>query len=51
MVKVQEIAEMLTFEGVSALPALAIDGEVKVCGQVPGVERDQGDPRLSRIKK
>ena len=38
VVKVQEIAEMLTFEGVRALPALAIDGEVKVCGRVPGVD-------------
>ena len=37
VVKVQEIAEMLTFEGVRALPALAIDGEVKVCGRVLGV--------------
>ena len=36
--KVREIARMLTFEGVSALPALAIDGEVRVCGRVPGVD-------------
>jgi len=36
-VKVQEIAEILTFEGVRALPALAVDGEVKVCGRVPNV--------------
>ena len=35
--KVREIAEMLTFDGVSALPALAIDGAVRVCGRVPSV--------------
>jgi len=38
VVKVQEIAAMLTFEGVRALPALAIDGEVKVCGRVLDVK-------------
>ena len=38
VVKVREIAEMLAFDGVRALPALAIDGEVKVCGRVPGVD-------------
>jgi small redox-active disulfide protein 2 len=38
VVKVQEIAEILTFEGVRALPALAVNGEVKVCGRVPGVD-------------
>ena len=37
VVKVQEIAEILAFEGVRALPALAIDGQVKVCGRVPSV--------------
>jgi small redox-active disulfide protein 2 len=37
VVKVQEIAEILTFEGVRALPALAVDGAVKVCGRVPDV--------------
>ena len=36
VVKVQDIVEILTFEGVSALPALAVDGQVKVCGRVPG---------------
>jgi len=36
-VKVQDIAEILAFEGVRALPALAIDGQVKVCGRVPSV--------------
>jgi small redox-active disulfide protein 2 len=35
VVKVREIAEIRDFEGVRALPALAIDGEVKVCGRVP----------------
>jgi small redox-active disulfide protein 2 len=35
VVKVQEIAEILAFEGVRALPALAIDGEVKIYGRVP----------------
>ena len=29
----QDIAEILTFDGVRALPALAIDGEVKACGR------------------
>jgi small redox-active disulfide protein 2 len=38
VVKVQDIAEMLKFEGVRALPALAVDGEVKVCGRVPSVD-------------
>ncbi len=38
VVKVQEITEMLAFDGVRALPALAIDGVVKVCGRVPGVD-------------
>lgn len=37
VVKVREIAEILTFEGVRALPALAVNGEVKICGRVPGV--------------
>lgn len=36
VVKVQEIAEILAFDGVRALPALAVDGVVKVCGRVPG---------------
>jgi small redox-active disulfide protein 2 len=36
VVKVEEIAEILTFDGVSALPALAVGGKVKVCGRVPG---------------
>jgi len=35
VVKVQEIAEILAFDGVRALPALAIDGEVKLYGRVP----------------
>jgi small redox-active disulfide protein 2 len=37
VVKVREIAEILNFNGVRALPALAIDGEIKVCGRVPDV--------------
>lgn len=36
VVKVQDIAEILTFDGVRALPALAIDGEVKACGRALG---------------
>ncbi len=35
VVKVRDIAEILTFDGVRALPALAVDGVVKVCGRVP----------------
>ncbi len=35
VVKVQNIADILTFDGVRALPALAVDGQVKVCGRVP----------------
>ncbi len=38
VVKIRDIAEMLAFDGVRALPALAIDGVVKVCGRVPGVD-------------
>ena len=38
VIKVREIAEMLAFDGVRGLPALAIDGEVKLCGRVPGVD-------------
>lgn len=33
MVKVRDIAEILTFDGVRALPALAVDGQVKACGR------------------
>jgi small redox-active disulfide protein 2 len=33
VIKVQEIADILEFDGVRALPALAIDGEVKACGR------------------
>ncbi len=36
IVKVTEISEMLKFR-VIALPALAVDGDVKVCGRVPSV--------------
>jgi small redox-active disulfide protein 2 len=38
VVKVREISELLTFEGVRALPALAVNGQVKVCGRVPGAD-------------
>jgi small redox-active disulfide protein 2 len=33
VVKINDIAEILAFEGVRALPALAIDGEVRACGR------------------
>ncbi len=33
VVRVRDIAEMLTFDGVRALPALAVDGVVKTCGR------------------
>lgn len=32
VIKVQEIVDILEYDGVRALPALAIDGEVKACG-------------------
>jgi len=35
--KVTDVAEMMKF-GVMVTPALAVDGEVKVVGKVPGVE-------------
>lgn len=38
VVKVQEIVDLLTYDGVRGLPALAVDGEVKVWGRVPGVD-------------
>lgn len=38
VVKVREVADMLEFEGLRALPALAVDGQVKFCGRVPGVD-------------
>ncbi len=38
VVKVREIVGMLEFAGVHALPALAVDGQVKFCGRVPGVD-------------
>ena len=37
VVKVREIAEMLAFEAVSALPALAVDGRLRSCGRVLSV--------------
>ncbi len=33
VVKVQEIVDILAFDGVRALPALAIDGKVVACGR------------------
>lgn len=33
VVKIQEISDILAFDGVRALPALAIDGKVMVCGR------------------
>ncbi len=36
--KIREIAEMLRFDGLRRLPALAIDVEVKVCGRVSNVK-------------
>ena len=33
VIKVQEIVDILAYDGVRALPALAIDGEVKACGR------------------
>ena len=33
VVKVQVIAEILTFDGVRALPAFAVDGLLKACGR------------------
>ena len=35
--KVSEVAEIMKF-GVMMTPGLAVDGEVKVAGKVPGVE-------------
>jgi small redox-active disulfide protein 2 len=33
VVKVRDLAEILAFDGVNALPALAIDGQVRACGR------------------
>ncbi|MFO0888784.1 MAG: thioredoxin family protein [Isosphaeraceae bacterium] len=33
VVRVKDISEILAFDGVRALPALAVDGEVKACGR------------------
>lgn len=41
VVKVGAIAEMLAFDGVSALPALAVDGRVRSCGRVLSVRQIQ----------
>ncbi len=37
VVKVEEIAEFLTFDGLRGLPALAVDGQIQICGRVPSV--------------
>jgi len=37
LVKVKDINDIMSF-GVMMTPALAVDGEVKVSGKVPGVE-------------
>ncbi len=42
VVKVREVAEMLAFEAVSALPALAVDGRVRSCGRVLSVREIAG---------
>ena len=47
VVKVGEIAEMLAFDGVSALPALAVDGQVHSCGRVLSVRQIREIPRSS----
>jgi small redox-active disulfide protein 2 len=41
MEKVTEITEIMKF-GVMMTPALAVDGQVKVMGKVPGVEEIKG---------
>ena len=41
IIKVTEISEMLRFR-VMALPALAVDGDVKVAGRVPSVPELKG---------
>jgi small redox-active disulfide protein 2 len=38
VVKVRDIAAMLAFDGVRALPAIAVDGVVKACGRVLGAD-------------
>jgi len=37
MVKVDKVPDIIAF-GVMSTPALAVDGEVKVAGKVPGIE-------------
>ena len=46
VVKVREIAEMLAFEAVCALPALAIDGRVALLRSRAERPSDQGDPSV-----
>ncbi len=49
VVKVREIAEMLAFEGISALPALAVDGRVRSCGRVLSVPQIEEILRTSLL--
>ncbi|CAN5663172.1 hypothetical protein BH23PLA1_BH23PLA1_23790 [soil metagenome] len=42
IVKVRDLAEILRFDGVQALPALAIDGRVKISGRVPSAAEIRG---------
>ncbi len=51
VVKVREIAEMLAFEAVSALPALAVDGKVRSCGRVLSVPQIREILRSSLASK
>jgi len=51
VVKVREIAEMLAFEAVSALPALAVDGKVRSCGRVLSVPQIREILRSSPVSK
>ena len=41
LVKVSDINDIMSF-GVMMTPALAVDGEVKITGRVPGVEEIKG---------
>ncbi len=41
LIKVDEIDQIMAF-GVMMTPALAVDGEVKVSGKVPGIEKIKG---------
>ena len=41
LIKVDEIDQIMAF-GVMMTPALAVDGEVKVSGKVPGIDKIKG---------